>query len=68
MITCKCGGKLYRHGIVRSCGEPSGVRYICAVCRESFTAPITDDAIAGEVHLLPTGRRTLLDWRFGVAA
>ena len=56
MKTCKCGGKLYRHG--QSEVAP-GERYRCIACQKTITVR------NGEIVAKKTGRPMKQDWRHG---
>lgn len=67
MKTCTaCGGQLLRHGATRYQSGSVSYRYICKDCRNTITAPITDDTITGKLHFSSTGRPTLKDWRYTI--
>jgi len=66
---CECGGDLLRHGVTEY-ADPSiiGVRYICRDCRKSKTVRMPTDRKTGYAYFNNTGRPTVKDWRFEVAA
>jgi uncharacterized protein YlaI len=68
MNLCNCGGDYLRHGILRYKSGAVSYRYICRDCRKTMIAPITEDVVKGKLYFNPTGRPTLKDWRFEVAA
>ena len=62
MKTHECGGVWYRHGTTRG-KTGNGIRYRCAECGTTMTAPVDEDKITGKIFAPCRGRPMKEDWR-----